>query len=68
MGWSGGSSLFSDVWKEVRQYIIPLHHTEVVENLISAFERRDCDTIMECFSDDCPEVEQAYNNLHNEEE
>lgn len=64
MGWSSGSSLFSDI-------IIALNEKDleedvrkkVYESLIPSFEEMDCDTLEECMGED-DAFDEAYKELH----
>ncbi len=60
MGWSGGSSLLSDVWERMRQYVPEAARVEVLAGLMKDFSRRDCDTLAEVIRSDWPESEPAY--------
>ena len=64
MGWASGSRLFRDVWRIVRQYVAEDQRKNVAKQVMDRFEDRDCDTLMECFDDEWPEVEDAYCELH----
>ncbi len=66
MGWASGSSLFIAVWAAVRPFIDKVEHVRVCCDLMRSFEKRDCDTLMEAFSNSWPEVEVAYYTLHPE--
>lgn len=60
MGWSGGSSLLSEVWDAVRLYIPEDKRELEFARLANFFEDRDCDTVHECCCDKWPETEAWY--------
>lgn len=47
MGWSGGSELARQIWREVRKYVPPCDRESVAKYIIELFESQDCDTIDE---------------------
>jgi len=66
MGWSGGSSLLSDVWERVRQYVPDDARVDVLAGLMKDFSDRDCDTLAEVVRDDWPESVTAYERVTGE--
>lgn len=47
MGWASGSSLAAEVWAIVEPFIDIECKQQVACEIIEAFEREDCDTLME---------------------
>lgn len=47
MGWSGGSGLLGDCWKQVRKFVPEKDRTKLLAKLIELFENEDCDTMDE---------------------
>lgn len=66
MGWSGGSSLLSEVWGIVRPYIPDSEREGVLLDLMHRFADRDCDTLAEVIRADWPESEDAYQSYCDE--
>ncbi len=68
MGWSGGSSLMGDVIKTLQRYVKDAGQRQLIyEELISAFEMEDADTLEECLGDD-PAYDLAFSTLYPDEE
>jgi len=68
MGWASGSSLLSEVWGEVREYVPVRKRTEVLIRLMEMFSNYDCDTLCEVVYKAWPETQKAFDTLYPPEE
>lgn len=66
MGWSSGSSLFSEIISVIKDNVIDdLIRKEIYTSLIPAFEEEDCDTLEECLGED-DAFDDAYHDYYPE--
>ena len=64
MGWSSGTSLFWDIWPEVRKHIPETNRVVAVTAFIRGMEAHDWDCQSEAVHESMPEVEAALRELH----
>jgi hypothetical protein len=60
MGWASGSSILTQVWAAVREFVPERKRVGVLVQLMNVFAGDDCDTLNEVIRSDWPESELAY--------